>query len=117
MAVPGFDDPALASLPPGGNLYFEADAAVASKIGGTPIVELASPGQAFDTAAPSLMFGAGVATDGQGAPIVNASQSSRGHWSEILNFHGSPAPWVLIGLLIAAGMLHLSAGAHFKGEL
>jgi hypothetical protein len=65
------------------------------------------------------MFGAGTAYTGEGEHIVNASESSRGHVSEILNFHGSPAPWVLIGILLVAGILHLEAHgkASFGGNL
>jgi hypothetical protein len=119
-ATPGFDDPALASLPPGGNLYFAADQAVASKIVGPPAREPHSTGhgQAMDTRPPSLMFGERTATTSQGEAVVNAAhQSGTGHFSEILNFHGSPAPWILLGILLAAGLLHLSANAKFRGEL
>jgi hypothetical protein len=117
MPVPGFDDPALAAPNASGNLYYAEDVAVASKIGGSAIVEHGVPGQAMDTHAPELMFGTGTATTGSGEPIVRASQSSRGHVSEILNFHGSPAPWILIGILLVAGILHLEAGAKVKGTL
>jgi hypothetical protein len=113
MAVPGFNDPAVASLAPAGNLYFAADTAQAVKTpgeviaGGGPVFS----GQSVDGSAPSLMFGAGKYT-GNGEPIVTASSQAaggRGHYSEILNFHGSPAPWILIGILLVAGLLHLSA--------
>jgi hypothetical protein len=117
MPVPGFDDPALASLPPGGNLYYDQSVAVAAKIPGSPVVELGGPGQAMDIGAPTLMFGEGTATTGSGEAIVNASGSSRGHVSEILNFHGSPAPWILIGILLVAGILHLEGSAGLKGKL
>lgn len=117
MPVPGFDDPALASLPPAGNLYYNQDVAVAAKIAGTPLLEHGTPGQAFDNQPLTLMFGAGEATTGSGEQIVNAANSSQGHVSEIFNFHGSPAPWVLLGILLVAGILHLEAGAKFKGSL
>lgn len=120
MAVgAGFNDPAVASPNSGGNLYFEQDVAVAAKIAGTPIIEQPgiTMGQATDNNVPSLMFGEGTATTGSGEQIVSAANSTRGHVSEILNFHGSPAPWVLIGILLAAGLLHLSANAKFRGEL
>jgi hypothetical protein len=116
MPVPGFDDPAVAALAAGGNLYYAADVGVASKIPAGPTIGLA-PGQSSDNGPLNLMFGEGVATTGGGEPIVNAAQSTKGSFTEILNFHGSPAPWILIGILLAAGLLHLSAGAKFKGEL
>jgi hypothetical protein len=117
MPVPGFDDPALASIPPAGNLYYAQDVAVAAKVAGTPIVELSGPGQAMDTQPISLMFGQGTATTGSGEAVVNAANSSQGHVSEIFNFHGSPAPWILLGILLVAGILHLEAGAKLKGSL
>jgi hypothetical protein len=117
MPVPGFDDPALASVNSEGNLFYAQDVAVAAKIPGSPIVELGGPGQAMDTSAPSLMFGGGTATTGRGENIVQASQASRGHVAEILNFHGSPAPWILIGILLVAGILHLEGSAKVGGRL
>jgi hypothetical protein len=119
MPVPGFDDPALASLPPGGNLYFQQDAAVAALIPSEQFRDPRGPGhaQAVDRTPPDLMFGGGVATNGAGEQIVHAADSSGGHWSEVLNFHGSPAPWILIGILLVAGLLHLSANARGKVEL
>lgn len=124
----GFDDPRLASVPPGGNLYFAADQAIASKTPAELTVDPGGPGRAQardlygpagEDLSPKLMFGEGTAYTGEGAPIVKASGSSRGHVSEILNFHGSPAPWVLIGILLVAGILHLEAKgkASFGGKL
>lgn len=110
---PGSESPALASLPPAGDLYFPASIGVAAKNPGEVIRgggRSASTGaQSLDSEAPKLMFGSPATYTGNGEPIVHASQSSRGHVSEILNFHGSPAPWVLFGILLVAGMLHLSA--------
>ena len=117
MAVPGFNDPATASIPTAANLYFEADQAVAVKNPGE-----VSPG-AYPTAFgstsgatnlqhSSLMFGEGAMT-GDGEHIVHAATASQGHIGEILNFHGSPAPWILMGILLAAGLLMFQA----KGSL
>jgi hypothetical protein len=115
MLPPGSEDPAVAALPPGGDLYFE------------PARNLQNPGQVYfgggrsaptgaqsvDAAAPALYFGNSTTYTGKGEPIVQAKEASRGHVSEILNFHGSPAPWMLIGLLLVAGILHLSAEGKF----
>jgi hypothetical protein len=128
MPTGGFDDPALASLPPGGNLYFQADQAVATKVPAEQGVDPGGPGRAQardlyspggEGVPPKLMFGEGTAYTGAGEHIVKASSSSKGHVSEILNFHGSPAPWVLIGILLVAGILHLEANgkASFGGKL
>jgi len=122
MAVPGFAQPATATRAPGGNLYFTADQAIKSP-GLVGISGNNSRGypRAGNVASPALMFGAGEATTGTGEPIVNTANSAtgKGHVSEILNFHGSPAPWILILLLLAAGVIHLSASARggFKGTL
>lgn len=118
MAVPGFDDPALASLPPAGNLYFTQDTAVASRDPGEPgpghyATQGGTRSPATDLQTSPLMFGQEKFTS-QGEAVVHASDqiTGRGHWSEITNFHGSPAPWVLIGILLVAGLLMFSA----KGE-
>jgi hypothetical protein len=120
MPYPGFDDPRLASLPPGGNLYFGADVALHD-----PAEQYADPrgpghSQAQDQTAPPLMFGEGTATTkgplGHEA-VANVANAPRGHWSEVLNFSGSPAPWILLGILLAAGILHLEANAKLKGSL
>ena len=113
--MPGFDDPALASRPTAENLYFGAEEAILGKSPGE-----AGPGQ-YDIAGgtggrlaqtnlqtPELIFGEGT-VNGQGEAIHDTSSSPRGHWSEVLNFHGSPAPWVLIGILLVAGLLMFSA--------
>jgi hypothetical protein len=110
----GFDDPALASIPPAGNLYFAADVALAA-----PTQRLVSgPGhvQQTDLTPPALMFGG---VNAQGEAVVHSADNAtgRGHWSEIFNFSGSPAPWILIGVLLVAGLLHLSANARGKVEL
>jgi hypothetical protein len=117
MATPGFDDPALASQLSGGNLYFAADQAVAVKNpgevapGGYPTA-YGTTGEALNLQLSPLMFGQEKMT-GSGEVIVTPEQSSKGHYSEILNFHGSPAPWVLIGILLVAGLLTFQA----KGSL
>jgi len=116
----GFSDPAVVAPNAEGNLYFAQDLAVAAKLHGSPIIGMPGTnyGQVMDTSVPSLIF-AGPAMTGSGEAIVSAANQTggSGHWSEIFNFHGSPAPWVLMGILLAAGLLHLSANAKFKGEL
>jgi hypothetical protein len=125
MPATGFDDPRLAARPPGGNLYYEADASVAAKLiepdigvepRGLNPVHTAQVRDLNPGAPVHLIFG-DAATTGSGEPIALAANSSKGHVSEILNFHGSPAPWILIGILLVAGLLHLEAGAKFGGGI
>jgi hypothetical protein len=117
MPVPVPDEIGLAApAPDGGGLYFRPSTAIAVKNHGEQIrggARSAPTGaQSLDLTPPPLLFGAGNYT-GDGEPIVKTSNSARGHWSEVLNFHGSPAPWILIGILVVAGMLHLSAEGKF----
>jgi H+/gluconate symporter-like permease len=114
MPSPGSNEAATASIPTSPNLYFAQNSAVAAK----------NPGEVRPYATPNvatapLMFGTGTATTNAGETIVSAANSSKGHWSEVFNFHGSPAPWLLIGLLLAAGILHLEAQGKLgvKGRL
>lgn len=114
---PGFADPATAAKPPAGDIYFALDSNVGRESPGeSPVVVNlhGNSAQQRDTQPISLMFGNSVT--GQGEAIVSAAAQSggRGHVSEILNFHGSPAPWILIGILLAAGLLHLEAKAKVK---
>lgn len=123
MPSPGFTDPAVASIPPAGNLYYGADVALSGSpglpaqelqggnmVGNAGTVEYHSTGRSVN-----LMFGGG--TTGSGEAIPMASEAAKGHWTEVFNFHGSPAPWILFGILIVAGLLHVSAGAKGKVEL
>lgn len=124
MPATGFDDPRLAARPPGGNLFYTRDAAVASTIGPNPPDHVGEPGHAQlrDVNPPPLMFGtpANVQQTKAGAETIVSPANSgvgSGHFSEVLNFHGSPAPWILLGILLVAGIVHLEAGAKLKGSL
>ncbi len=110
MLPPGYEEPSLGASPPGGDLYFPAAAGLQNPgqvyFGGGRSAPTGA--QSVDATAPDLYYNEGAYT-GKGEPIVSAANASRGHASEILNFHGSPAPWVLLGILLVAGILHLSA--------
>jgi hypothetical protein len=45
---------------------------------------------------------------------VERPMSRIGSFSEILDFHNSPAPWILLGILVLYGWLHVQvrAGRH-----
>jgi hypothetical protein len=113
--IPGFDDPALAARPPGGNLYYEGDAGVSSKLVGERPGR-GGHGQQVDVGHADLMFGSPMTHTGDGEEIVPAAAQTggRGHFTEVLNFHGSPAPWILIGLLLVVGFLHLEASGKVE---
>lgn len=120
--MPGFDDPALASYPTGENLYFGAEQAIFEASPGEPgpsqyDIGQEGSGQRYtqtNLQTPDLTFG-GEAVNGQGEVIPTTAGSPSGHWKEILNFQGSPAPWILLGLLLVAGMLSLSAKGSVSG--
>lgn len=119
----GFAEPATAAQPSPPSLYFQANRGVPNpgRTGTTGNNQFGGPTQGNAARPPApLMFATGHTAD-NGEAIVNTASSptGRGHALELLNFHGSPAPWILIGLLIAAGLLHLSASgkAGFKGTL
>lgn len=50
-----------------------------------------------------------------GGEVVPPHRRLGGHVSEILDWRGSPAIWVLAAILIAIGVLHLGGG--FRGAL
>lgn len=52
----------------------------------------------------NLVFGAA------GGEVVPPSRRKSGHISEILDWKGSPAIWILAAILIAVGVLHLGGG-------
>jgi hypothetical protein len=45
-----------------------------------------------------------------GGEVVAPNRRLRGHVSEITDWRGSPAIWVLAAILIAIGVLHLGGG-------
>lgn len=117
----GFAEPATATRPSPPSLYFPADRALPApgRTGTTGNNQFGNPLESSARPPAKLMFGSTGALTDNGEAIVNTAGSPKGHAGEILNFHGSPAPWILIGLLLAAGLLHLSASgrAGFKGTL
>jgi hypothetical protein len=116
--IPGTVDPGVAASPPGGDLYFASAASIAS-----PGVPLSPEGSynAFDTTGNAgnlrvapLMFES--PTNAGGQSVALASQAAGGgHVSEVLNFRGSPVPWIGIALLMLFGLLVLTAEFRLKG--
>lgn len=109
MLPSGFNERATAAVPPAGDLYFAGAVAVPNP------GELHPP--VGNLPAPQLMFSSsrfnsvGEAVTG---PAVEPTKTVKGGWREILNFHGSPAPWILLLILLAAGILHLQASGRAR---
>lgn len=56
----------------------------------------------------SLMAGPqGINLSGTAATVPVHMQSN--HWSQVLDFHNSVAPWILLAILVLYGWLHASA--------
>ncbi|HMD60426.1 MAG TPA: hypothetical protein VKG78_03295 [Opitutaceae bacterium] len=66
-----------------------------------PGINLQLPGSAM----PNQINGSGTA-----ATVPVANQNS--HWSSVLDFHNSVAPWILLAILILYGWIHLSVRAN-----
>lgn len=107
----------VAAIPTSGDLYFEPSVAIKNpgeiQPGGV-VNSKGTTGHADNLQTATLMFGdegkytsSGEAVVG---PAVTPGAAHQSSWKEALNFHGSPAPWVLIGILLVAGILHLQAG-------
>ena len=114
--IPGAVDSAVAANPPAGDLYFEPAAALASPgevgpAGGYPTSQ-GTTGHAGNLRTAPLAF-EGEQNAG-GHAVALASNASKGHVSEVLNFRGSPAPWVLLALLLLFGLLVVSAEVKAK---
>lgn len=94
-----------AQAPP--DVYFPQALAIANVTGGIagapPDSGVALPYSAQGGVQTPTSFGGAMP-----APVAPVSQQ-QSHWSSVLNFHGSPAPWILLGILILYGWLHASA--------
>ncbi len=114
--IPGAVDPAVAANPPGGDLYFQPAAGLASPgevgpAGGYPTNQ-GTTGHAGDLQTAPLAFESESVNGGQAVAL--ASNASKGHVGEVINFRGSPAPWILLGLLLLFGLLVVSAEVKAK---
>jgi hypothetical protein len=116
--IPGTPDNAVAANPPGGDLYFPAAAALASP--GEGFTNSFGYAKSFGTTghagnletAPLAFASPEVGPKGQAAPL--ASNAVKGHVGEVLNFRGSPVPWIGIAILLLFGILLISAELRLK---
>ena len=47
-----------------------------------------------------------------GTAVTSPVSQTLGHWSSVLDFHNSTAPWILLGILLLYGWIHLSVRAN-----
>lgn len=106
----------LAAQAPGGNQFLASAMRIQALTSG-------AKGAGILGATPSNP-GAYVASGGgpQVAPGGSAvelpvSQQTGNTWRDILNFHNSPAPWILIAILLIYGWTHVSYRARGTAEL
>jgi hypothetical protein len=59
---------------------------------------------------------AGIGMNGSGTAATTSPQLQHSHWSSILDFHNSPAPWILLGILLLYGWIHVSVRAGGKSR-
>lgn len=102
----------LAAQSPGGNIYAQAAMRIRPRgsalIGGPPQngTLLASSASINDQVAMPVV-------SGNGQSIEVAPNRMLADWRQLLDFHNSPAPWILLAILILYGWL--SAG-HRRGR-
>lgn len=114
--IPGTMDPAVAANPPGGDLYFASAAALASP--GVPhgpegYNRFGTTGYADNLRLAPLVFETERNTGGKDTALAS-NAGAGGHVKELLNFRGSPAPWIGLALLLLFGILLISAEVRLK---
>ncbi len=116
--IPGTVDAGVAANPPGGDLYFGSAAALASPgesiAGEGAYSQFGTTGNAGNLRIAPLMF-EGPANQGGQAVALASNAEGGGHVSEVLNFRGSPVPWIGLGLLLLFGLLVMTAEFRLKG--
>jgi hypothetical protein len=109
----------LAAQTPFQDIYFPQALAIAGQ--GQAVIGGAGPGgggsqgvlpytNIGDQVAGGPMAGAGM--NGSGTAATMPVSQIQNHWSSVLDFHNSPAPWILLGILVLYGWLHLSVRAN-----
>lgn len=79
-------------------------------IGAPPTNESLLPDQSLGRMAATPYIGP--ATNGSGTAATVPPAQMQPTWRSVLDFHNSPAPWILIGLLLLFGWLHISVSAR-----
>jgi hypothetical protein len=114
----------LAAQAPAMDLYFasvvgQANAGVSPQIGGAGVtsgLNAVLPYTNVGDQTPQGLTGSPAGGEGpvsgNGSAVrVPVSQQMQ-HWSSVLDFHNSTAPWILLGILVLYGWIHLSVQAN-----
>lgn len=101
----------LAAQTPFADLYFPGAVGIHSGTAG----QIGGPGPtASGNVLPSTNLGDMLAMgrmNASGTAATTPVSQQQNHWSSVLDFHNSPAPWILIAILFLYGWLHLTARA------
>jgi hypothetical protein len=94
----------LAAQAPAGNVFLAQALRIRPRgsalVGGPPQTGVLMPSSTIgDQVALPVVSGTGAAVEVPAGRMVN-------DWRQLLDFHNSPAPWILLGILILYGWLH-----------
>jgi hypothetical protein len=108
----------LAAQAPGGNQFLPQALRISSvrsgMIGGPVVGGSSVLPQSFNAPAGSG-FGPQISSDG--TSVEQSPGLSLGSWRDVLDWHNSAAPWVLVGILIIYGWTHVSFRARGAADL
>lgn len=112
----------LAAQAPVPDVYFPE--ALGINAGTSGLIGSAGPLAGGSTALPFTNLGdqlgtgqmAGLGMNGSGTAATTSPGLQQPHWSAVLDFHNSPAPWILLGILLLYGWIHVSVRAGGKGR-
>lgn len=103
----------LAAQTPYADLYFPGALGISSsssgQIGGAGPL---SGGNVLPYTGVGDQLGTGYGMNASGTAATTPMSQIQNHWSTVFDFHNSPAPWILIGILVLYGWLHLSVHAN-----
>jgi hypothetical protein len=98
----------VAARPSGGNPYLAQDLAIrepgAAIIGDMPFTGQSGPQMLLSPSGP----GGPVQVSWGGGAVEQPVSNQMSSWRQILDFHNSTAPWILIAVLLVYGYVHIS---------
>jgi hypothetical protein len=100
----------LAAGAPGGDVFFPSALGIrptsSAIIGGPP-----QSGVLLPFSGDNNLMSAPPTVGSGGSAVETPVSRQQNHWSAVLDFHNSTAPWILIGILVLYGWIHLSVRA------